>query len=139
METWIIYALLSALFAGMTSVLAKFGMEKLQADQALFIRILTIFVILNGMLMAGHRYTAFRGIASKDILLLIASGITTSMSWIFYYRAMKEGTVSYVASIDKLSIVITLALSFLLLKEPVTAKAAAGSLLIIAGIAVLLI
>ncbi|MFN8280902.1 MAG: EamA family transporter [Saprospiraceae bacterium] len=138
METWIWYALFSAIFAGLTSVLAKFGMSQLNADQALSIRVFTIASIVIGVLIWNHRSSAFKNISNHDLLLLIGSGITTSLSWIFYYRAMKDGLVSYVASIDKLSIVITLVLSFLVLKEPVNAKVIVGTLLIVAGVAVLL-
>ena len=139
METWILYAFLSAIFAGMTSILAKFGMNQLSADQALAIRVLTICFIVLTVAAIQHRGETFKGLALRDSALLIASGITTSLSWIFYYRAMKDGLVSYVASIDKLSIVVTLTLSFFLLREPITAKVLAGSLLIVAGITVLLL
>lgn len=138
METWIWYALFSAIFAGLTSVLAKFGMSQLNADQALTIRVMTIASIVIAVLMWNHRTNSFKNISNRDLFLLIASGFTTSLSWIFYYRAMKDGLVSYVASIDKLSIVITLVLSFLLLKEPLNTKVIVGTFLIVAGVAVLL-
>ncbi|MHB1179450.1 MAG: EamA family transporter, partial [Daejeonella sp.] len=76
---------------------------------------------------------------SKNLVFLAISGITTSLSWIFYYRAMKEGQVSYVASIDKASIVVTLMLSFIILKEPITAKVLLGAAFILTGMVILIL
>ena len=137
MQTWIIYAIVSMIFAGLTSVLAKYGLKNIHPDFGLGIRTTVIFFIITFINVIGSKYKDFGLITQKQWLLLIASGVTTSISWIFYYRAMKDGLVSYVSAIDKASIVITLLLSFLLLKEPVTPKIMLGGGLIFAGMLVL--
>lgn len=137
METWIIYAIFSMLFAGLTSVLAKFGLANIHPDLGLGIRTTVIFVLIASINLYGTKYKDFALITNKQLVLLICSGVTTTLSWLFYYRAMKDGLVSYVASIDKASIVITLLLSFWLLREPVTPKIILGGALIMAGMFVL--
>lgn len=138
MEKWMLYAILSMLFAGATSVLAKFGMKGLNSDTALFVRTFIVFflVALNALLFK-NAYQQLKETSFNNIALLFISGITTTLSWIFYYRAMKEGPVSYVAAIDKASIVITLLLSFTLLKEPVTPKIILGAGFIVTGMVIL--
>lgn len=139
MERWIVYAIISMLFAGLTSVIAKYGMKDLSSDTALAIRTSVVFtiVVANAFLFRSA-WQELQQSAGKNILFLAISGITTSLSWIFYYRAMKEGQVSYVASIDKASIVVTLLLSFLLLKEPVMAKVLCGAGFIVTGMVILI-
>lgn len=138
MQTWVIYAIISMIFAGLTSVLAKYGLQNISADFGLGIRTTVIFVIITLINIIGAKYKEFANLTTLQITLLIASGITTTLSWIFYYRAMKDGLVSYVAAIDKASILITLLLSFCLLKEPVTLKIMIGACLIFAGMIVLI-
>lgn len=138
MHTWVIYAIFSMIFAGCTAVLAKYGLQNISADFGLGIRTTVVFVIITTINLVGQKYKEFAGLTSLQLALLIASGITTTLSWIFYYRAMKDGLVSYVAAIDKASILITLLLSFLFLKEPATPKIIAGGLLILAGMLVLI-
>ena len=137
METWILYAILSMIFAGLTSVLAKYGLQNINPDLGLGIRTTTIFFIITVINIIGARYKELPLLTGKQTLLLVVSGITTTLSWIFYYRAMKDGLVSYVAAIDKASIVITLILSFILLKEPATPKVLVGGGLIFIGMIVL--
>ncbi|HVG17033.1 MAG TPA: EamA family transporter [Chitinophagaceae bacterium] len=139
MERWIIYAVLSMLFAGFTSVIAKFGMKGLSSDVALAIRTSVVFtiVIVNAFLFQSA-YKELKQSPTQNTLFLVLSGVTTSLSWIFYYRAMKEGQVSYVASIDKASIVVTLILSFFILNEPVTPKILIGAGFIITGMFILI-
>lgn len=137
MQTWVFYAILSMIFAGLTSVLAKYGLQNISADFGLGIRTSVIFVIILFVNVVGAKYKEFTNLTTLQIVLLVASGITTSLSWIFYYRAMKDGLVSYVAAIDKASIVITIVLSFLLLKEPVTPKIIVATLLILTGLLIL--
>ena len=137
METWKIQAIISAIFAGMTSVIAKHGLENISADLGLAIRTTVVFafVVLNVFLW---RNTAgFTQVTARQVGFLALSGVTTSLSWIFYYRAMKAGQVSFVALIDKGSILVTLLLSFLLLREPITPRVLSGAGLIIAGLLVL--
>ena len=138
METWILYALISMVFAGLTSVLAKYGLQNINSDLGLGIRTTTIFILLLIFILSTGKLQDLPLITNKQFGLLILSGITTTLSWVFYYRAMKTGLVSYVAAIDKASIVITLVLSFILLKEPMTPKIVFGGLLIFAGMLVLI-
>jgi bacterial/archaeal transporter family protein len=138
MQTWMLYAILSMIFAGLTSVLAKYGLQNISADFGLGIRTTVIFIIITLINLVGAKYKEFSNLTGFQLTLLAASGITTTLSWIFYYRAMKDGLVSYVAAIDKASIIITLLLSFLLLKEPVTPKILIGGLLIFVGMLVLI-
>jgi len=102
------------------------------------IRTTIIFIIITVINLVGAKYKEFSNLTGFQLTLLAASGITTTLSWIFYYRAMKDGLVSYVAAIDKASIIITLLLSFLLLKEPVTPKILIGGLFIFVGMLVLI-
>lgn len=137
METWVLYAILSMIFAGLTSVLAKYGLQNINADLGLGIRTTTIFLIIVVINVIGSKFKDISLITGKQAMLLIVSGITTTLSWLFYYRAMKDGPVSYVAAIDKASIVITLVLSFVLLKEPATPKVLIGGGLIFTGMIIL--
>lgn len=138
METWVLYAIISMVFAGLTSVLAKYGLQNINADLGLGIRTAVIFFLITLLNVVGEKYKDISLITTRQTVLLIASGITTTLSWIFYYRAMKDGLVSYVAAIDKASIVITLVLSFILLKEPMTPKIVFGASLIFVGMVVLI-
>jgi bacterial/archaeal transporter family protein len=139
MEKWIMYAIISMLFAGVTSVVAKFGMKDLSSDTALAFRTIIVFLIVSAnAFLFRNAFVELQQTPARNLIFLAISGVTTSVSWIFYYRAMKLGPVSYVASIDKASIVVTLLLSFTLLKEPVSAKVLAGAGLILAGMVVLI-
>jgi len=139
MERWIIFAIISMLFAGITSVVAKFGMQNLNSDTALAVRTSVVFtIVLINAFVFRNAYAELKQTPVKNLVFLAVSGITTSVSWIFYYRAMKEGQVSYVASIDKASIVVTLLLSFLILGEPVTPKILLGAGFIITGMFILI-
>jgi transporter family protein len=137
MESWKIQAILAAVFAGLTAVLAKAGMKTLGPDVSLALRTCVVFafVLLNAFLWTNTSvWAAIRSAAPRDLALLALSGLTTTLSWVFYYRAMKTGTVSFVALVDKGSVLVTLVLSFWLLKEPFTPKIAFGATLILAGI-----
>ena len=116
MPVWLIYALVSTVFAGLTAVLAKVGIQKLSSDLGLAIRTIAVlgFVLLNLFLWGGNK--ELPQITLRSLIFLILSGLTTAVSWICYYRAMQLGTVSWVAAIDKGSIVITILLSVWLLK-----------------------
>ncbi len=137
MPVWILYALASMFFAGLTSVIAKFGLKNVPSDLGLAIRtsVVFIFIWINAI---AFRHTKFMGnFTGKDLLFLSISALTTSLSWIFYYRAIKIGDVSVVAGIDKASLVITIFLSFFFLNEPLTPKILLGAGLITAGTLVL--
>ncbi len=139
MEKWIIYAIISMVFAGLTSVIAKFGMKDLSSDTALAIRTIVVFlIVVSNAFLFRNAFADLQKAPKSNLIFLAISGLTTSLSWIFYYRAMKIGQVSYVASIDKASIVVTLLLSFILLKEPITAKILAGAGFILIGMIILI-
>lgn len=138
MEKWKWFAIISMLFAGLTSVIAKQGMKNMSSDVALSIRTTVVFaIVVTHAFLLNDAVSQVKQASKSDILFLAISGITTSLSWIFYYKAMKEGPVSYIASIDKASIVVTLVLSFIFLREPVTLKVLLGAGLILAGMLVL--
>jgi len=141
MEQWKIYAFAAALFAGLTSVVAKAGLKNLSADLGLAVRTVFVcaFVFVNLFIWssAGASVTALRGAGSRAIWLLALSALTTTLSWVCYYRAMKDGTVSFVSLVDKGSILVTLVLSVTLLGEPFTWRIGLGAALVIAGLMVL--
>lgn len=137
MQTWMIYAILSMVFAGVTSILAKHGLENVHADVGLAVRTTVIFVLVAMLNLVDAKYRQVSSLTTGQLTALVLSGVATTLSWVFYYRAMKEGLVSYVAAIDKGSIVITLVLSFLIFREPVTPKILIGGGLVLAGILVL--
>lgn len=137
MEKWILYALLSMLFAGVTSVLAKYGLQNINADLGLGIRTTTVFFLIVVFTLVTDKLKDLPLLTNRQLLLLIVSGVTTTLSWVFYYRAMKDGPVSYVAAIDKASIIVTLGLSFILLKEPMTPRVLIGAGLIFIGMLLL--
>lgn len=139
MPTWIVYALISMVFAGLTSVIAKFGLKNVPSDLALAIRTTAVFLIIWINAIVFKHSTQIANFTKRDILFLCISGLTTSLSWIFYYRAIKIGNVSVVASIDKASLVITILLAFLFLNEPISPKILLGAALIIAGTFVLIV
>ena len=141
MERWKIYAFAAALFAGLTSVIAKAGLKVLGADLGLAVRTVFVFsfIMLNTWIWTGptRATAALQHAGWRPIGLLALSALTTTLSWICYYRAMKEGTVSYVSLIDKGSILVTLALSVIILGEPFTWRVGAGAGLVLAGLLVL--
>jgi len=137
MQTWILYAILSMVFAGITAILAKVGLQNVHADVGLAVRTAVIFVIVSSLTMIDNRYKELSSLTWTQLSMLLLSGIATTLSWVFYYRAMKDGLVSYVSAIDKASILVTLVLSFVILREPVTPRILIGGGLIFAGILVL--
>ncbi len=141
MESWKIYAFAAAIFAGFTSVLAKSGLKTLPSDIGLAVRtsVVFLFVILNVLLWhgAGESVHALAHAGRRAFILLALSGLTTTISWVCYYRAMATGTVTFVSLVDKGSIVVTLLLSTLVLGEAVTWKIGLGASLVLAGLVVL--
>lgn len=138
MQRWVIYAVISMVFAGFTSVIAKHGLKNVSGDTGLAVRTVFVFLFVWTNILLFQPIKEWAKLDIRDVGFLALSGLTTTLSWIFYYRAMKEGEVSMVASIDKASIVVTIALSFFFLKEPMTPKLLAGSGLILAGMLVLI-
>ena len=136
---WKYYALLSALFAALTAIFAKIGVRGINSDLATGIRTVVILLITWGIVLCGGHMGEIKDIGRHAWIFLILSGIATGLSWLFYFMALQSGEVSRVAPIDKLSVVITICLSFVLLKEPVSMRVIIGALLITGGSIVMLI
>lgn len=134
---WVVFAILSALFAALTSILAKIGIDGVNSNLATAIRTVVVVVLAWGMVFLTGQQNGVWEIGKKSWLFLILSGLATGASWLCYYKALQMGQVSKVAPIDKLSIVITLILAFVFLHEKFTPKSAIGALLITAGALVL--
>lgn len=130
---WVIFALLSAVFAALTSILAKVGIEGVNSNLATAIRTVVVVIMAWGMVFLTHAQNGISEISRKSWLFLILSGLATGGSWLCYYRALQLGEASKVVPIDKLSVVITLVLAFVFLHEQFTAKSLIGCVLIGAG------
>ena len=130
---WFIFALLSAVFAALTSILAKIGIDGVNSNLATAIRTIVVLVMAWGMVFLTKAQNTITGISSKSWLFLILSGLATGASWLCYYYALQIGDVSKVVPIDKLSVIITLLLAFVCLHEQFTVKAIIGCILIGAG------
>lgn len=130
---WKYYALLSALFAALTAIFAKVGVKDINSDLATAICTTVILLLTWGIVLFGQHVGELRTIPRHAWLFLVLSGVATGLSWLFYFKALQTGDVSRVAPIDKLSVVITICLSFLFLKEPVSLRVVAGALLITGG------
>lgn len=130
---WFVFALLSAVFAALTSILAKVGIEGVNSNLATAIRTVVVLVMAWGMVFVTNTQGGLTDISRKSWLFLILSGLATGASWLCYYRALQIGEASKVVPIDKLSVVITLVLAFAFLHERFTPKSLIGCLLIGAG------
>ena len=130
---WFLFALLSAVFAALTAILAKVGIDGVDSNLATAIRTMVVVVMAWGMVFLTHAQNGIWSISRKSWLFLILSGLSTGASWLCYYRALQLGEVSKVVPVDKMSVVITLILAFLFLHENVTAKSLAGAGLITIG------
>ena len=130
---WFVFALGSAVFAALTSILAKIGIEGVNSPLATAIRTVVVLAMSWGMVFLTSTQTGIGDISRRSWLFLILSGLATGASWLCYYHALQIGAASKVVPIDKLSVVITLALAFIVLREPVTTKNLIGCALITAG------
>ena len=130
---WFWLALGSAVFAALTSILAKIGIEGVGSNLATAIRTMVVLVMAWGMVFLTNQQAGLQEIGTKSWIFLILSGLATGASWLCYYRALQLGEASKVVPIDKLSVVITLMLAFALLHEKITAKSLLGCVLIGAG------
>lgn len=130
---WLVYALLSAVFAALTSVLAKIGIDGVNSHLATAIRTVIVVMMAWGMVFFTQAQAGISEISGKCWLFLVLSGLATGASWLCYYKALQSGEVSQVVPIDKLSVVITLVLAFLFLHEQFTVKSLIGCVLIGAG------
>ena len=130
---WKVYALLSAMFAALTAIFAKIGVKDIDSNLATAIRTSIILILTWGIVLASGHMTEIKTVPRYTWIFLVLSGIATGLSWLFYFKAIQNGDVSRVAPVDKLSVVFTIILSCLILREPLTAKVIAGGLLITAG------
>ncbi len=130
---WFIFAILSAVFASLTSILAKIGIEGVNSNLATAIRTVVVVIMAWGMVFLTHAENGVAEISRKSWLFLILSGIATGASWLCYYKAIQIGDASKVVPIDKLSVVLTLVLAFVFLHEEFTFRSFLGCVLIGAG------
>jgi len=136
---WIVFALLSALFAAATSILAKIGIKDVNSNLATAIRTTVALIMAWGIVFITGKQNETMYIAPKSWLFLALSGVATGLSWLFYYNALQIGDVSKVAPIDKFSLVITMLLAFVFLNETANVKTIIGGLLITAGTLVMIL
>lgn len=136
---WAFFAVLSAVFAALTSILAKVGIEGVNSNLATAIRTVVVLAMAWGMVFLTGTHSGIHEISRKSWIFLILSGLATGASWLCYYRALQLGEASKVVPIDKMSVVITLVLAFVFLHEQFTAKSAVGALLITAGTLVMVL
>ncbi len=136
---WLLFALLSAVFAAATSILAKIGIEGVNSNLATAIRTVVVVVMAWGMVFLTNAQGGIAQIGRKSWIFLILSGLATGASWLCYYRALQLGEVSKVVPIDKLSVVITLVLGFVFLRKQVSFKSLIGCILIGAGTLVMVL
>lgn len=135
---WKYYALLSALFAALTAILAKIGIKGISGNVATAVRTMVVLFIAWGIVLFSGQMKELKDLSRSNVVFLILSGLATGLSWIFYFKALETGDVSKVAPIDKLSVAIAIVLSVLILKEPVDFKTVLGALLIVGGTIVII-
>ena len=136
---WAVFALLSAVFAALTSILAKVGIDGVNSNLATAIRTVVVVAMAWGMVFLTHTQNGISEISRKSWIFLILSGLATGASWLCYYKALQMGPASKVVPIDKLSVVITLILAFVFLHEEFTIKSLVGCILIGAGTLVMVL
>ena len=136
---WMIFAILSAVFAALTSILAKVGIENVNSHLATAIRTVVVVIMAWAMVFFTHAQGGLSQISRKSWIFLILSGIATGASWQCYYKALQTGDVSKVVPIDKMSVVITIVLAFVFLREKFTAKSLIGCILLTAGTLVMVL
>ncbi|QNM04747.1 EamA family transporter [Qiania dongpingensis] len=136
---WFWFAILSAVFAALTSILAKLGIEGINSNLATAIRTVVVLVMAWGIVFMTGAHQGISDISAKSWIFLVLSGLATGLSWICYYRALQLGDASKVVPIDKFSVVISIVLAFVILHEAVTWKAVLGGILITAGTFVMIL
>ena len=130
---YLIYALMSSIFASLTAIFIKLGLSDINSNLATAIRTIIILIMSWIIVFYTNSFENIKSINSKNLIFLIVSGITTGLSWIFYFKALQIGEVAKVTVIDKLSIVFTIILAFIFLKETISLKIIIGIVLIFAG------
>ena len=136
---WAVFAVLSAIFAALTSILAKVGIKDVDSNLATAIRTVVVVAMSWLMVFITNAQSTITNISKKSWIFLILSGLATGASWLCYYRALQTGPASVVVPIDKLSILVTIAFSYVVFHEKLTAKAGIGLVLIVAGTLLLLL
>lgn len=136
---WFVFALLSAVFAALTSILAKVGIDGVNSNLATAIRTAVVLLMAWGMVFLTHAGDGITDIGKKSWIFLILSGLATGASWLCYYRALQIGEASKVVPVDKLSVVITIILAVVFLHETMTWKTAVGAVLIAVGTMVMVV
>ena len=136
---WAVFALLSAVFAALTGILAKLGMEGINSNLATAIRTVVVLVMAWAIVFLTGKQHEFGDISTRSWVFLLLSGLATGLSWLCYFHALQIGQASRVIPIDKFSVVISMVLAFVVLKEAVTVKTVVGGLLITAGTLVLIL
>jgi transporter family protein len=131
---WKLYALLSALFAALTGILAKVGVKGISGNVATAVRTFVVLFVAWGIVLFGGQLKEVKELSKTNLIFLVLSGLATGFSWIFYFKALETGDVSKVAPIDKLSIVFVMILAFAFLGEPMTFKTIVGGGLILGGV-----
>ena len=138
-KAWLVYAFLSAVFASLTSIFGKIGVENVESNLGTAIRTIVVLVMAWVMVFVTGEQKGIRSIGKKSWVFLFLSGITTGLSWLCYYRALQDGPASVVVPIDKLSILVPIVFSWIVLREKLTPKAAVGLVLILAGTGAMLL
>ncbi|PNY82822.1 EamA family transporter [Deinococcus koreensis] len=137
MTSWVQYAVISMVFAGFTSVIAKQGLSGISGELGLTVRTVFVFIFVLAFALLFVSRREFAGLQARNYLWLGASGLTTALSWIFYYKALKAGDVATVALIDKGSVVVAMILAALVLREQITPRMILGAALIVGGLLVI--
>ena len=138
-DMWIAFALLSAFFAAITSIFAKIGIEGINSNLATAIRTVVVLIMAWGIVFITGTQNQVSSIGIKSWIFLIISGLATGLSWLFYYKALQIGEASKVIPIDKFSVVISMILAFVILKETVTVKTIIGGIFITIGTFVMIL
>ena len=132
-RAWLVYAALSAVFAALTSILGKIGIENIESNLGTTVRTAVVLLAAWGMVLVTKKGSQLKTIPKKELVFICISGLATGGSWLCYYKALKDGLASIVVPIDKLSILVTVAFSYMVFREKLTLKSAIGLLLIVAG------
>lgn len=132
-RAWLVYAALSAVFAALTSILGKIGIENIESNLGTTVRTAVVLLAAWGMVLVTKKGSQLKTIPKKELVFICLSGFATGGSWLCYYKALKDGLASIVVPIDKLSILVTVAFSYMVFREKLTLKSAIGLLLIVAG------
>ena len=138
-KAWLIYALLSALFASLTSILGKVGIENVELNLGTAIRTIVVLVMAWIIVFAAKKQRDIKKIDKRSLIFLILSGVATGASWLCYYKALQDGLASIVVPIDKLSILVTVLFAYIFLKEKLSKKSLLGLILIVVGTLLLLV